>query len=76
VGGRVGERAGAGLIKQTLSQTDLAQMANVSRQFANRALGGFVRHGWATVGYGCVAVTDVDALSAFAFGTVGAAALP
>jgi CRP-like cAMP-binding protein len=49
-----------------LTQNDIAEMANASRQMVNRCLAGFVRRGWLRVGYGRVAILAPAALSAFA----------
>lgn len=49
-----------------LTQSELGEMANASRQLVNRALRGFAARGWVAVGYGRIAVRDAAALAAFA----------
>jgi CRP-like cAMP-binding protein len=49
-----------------LSQADLAEMANASRQLVNRTLAGFVARGWVAQHYRRIAIRDPAALAAFA----------
>jgi CRP/FNR family transcriptional regulator, cyclic AMP receptor protein len=49
-----------------VTQTDLGEMANVSRSNVNRVLGDFARQGWITKHYQRLRVRDVAALQAFA----------
>lgn len=49
-----------------LSQNDIAEMANASRQMVNRCLAGFTSRGWVSVGYQRIAILAPSALSAFA----------
>jgi CRP-like cAMP-binding protein len=49
-----------------ITQTDLGEMANVSRSNVNRVLGDFARQGWITKHYQRLRVRDVAALQAFA----------
>lgn len=51
-----------------LAQSQLAEMANVSRNLANTALRDFRAAGWVESGYNRIRVTDRDALAAFAYG--------
>jgi len=51
-----------------LTQAEIGEMANASRQAVNRALGRFARQGWIALGYQRIAVTDPRALDAFAAG--------
>jgi len=50
-----------------VSQAELAEMANASRDVVNRTLGRFAHAGWITVGYQQVRVRDADALRGFAY---------
>lgn len=49
-----------------LSQADLAEMANTSRDLANRTLARFRDRGWVTLGYNRIGVADAAALATFA----------
>ncbi|MFL1462487.1 Crp/Fnr family transcriptional regulator [Roseococcus sp. DSY-14] len=49
-----------------LSQNDIAEMANASRQMVNRCLADFASRGWVRVGYQRIAILVPAALSAFA----------
>ncbi|MBR0662040.1 Crp/Fnr family transcriptional regulator [Neoroseomonas oryzicola] len=49
-----------------LTQAELADMANASRQVVNRTLAGFARQGWIASGYQRIAIRDAAALAAFA----------
>jgi CRP-like cAMP-binding protein len=49
-----------------LTQAELGEMANASRQVVNRALARFERNGWIALGYQRIAVLDPAALAAFA----------
>jgi CRP/FNR family cyclic AMP-dependent transcriptional regulator len=49
-----------------LTQGDLAEMANASRQTANRCLRDFAARGWIRLGYQRIAVLNPAALAAFA----------
>lgn len=51
-----------------LSQEDIGQMANASRDRVNRALAKFTRAGWISVDFRTVLVTDLARLEAFAWG--------
>ncbi len=51
-----------------VTQAQLAEMANVSRNLANNALRDFRAAGWLESGYNRIRVTDRDALAAFAYG--------
>ena len=66
----------AGLVPETpapatgpvrVSQAELAEMANASRDLVNRTLGRFAHAGWITVGYQQVHVRDARALHDFAY---------
>lgn len=50
-----------------LTQSEIAEMANVSRLHTNRILAQLGRQGWIAVGYGRVKVCDPAALSSFAW---------
>jgi CRP/FNR family transcriptional regulator, cyclic AMP receptor protein len=49
-----------------LTQSELGEMANASRQIVNRALSRFAGSGWIALGYQRIAVLDPAALAAFA----------
>lgn len=49
-----------------LSQNDIAEMANASRQMVNRCLADFAGRGWVRVAYQRIAILAPSALSAFA----------
>lgn len=49
-----------------ITQTDLGEMANVSRSNVNRVLGDFARRGWITKHYQRIMVRDLAGLQAFA----------
>ncbi|WP_158292029.1 Crp/Fnr family transcriptional regulator [Paracraurococcus ruber] len=51
-----------------LTQTELAQMSNASRDLVNRTLAEFEAKGWVRLGYNRMAVLEPEALAAFAFG--------
>lgn len=51
-----------------LAQSQLAEMANVSRNLANTALRDFRAAGWVESGYNRIRVIDREALAAFAYG--------
>lgn len=51
-----------------LTQTQLAQMANASRDLVNRTLGQFEAAGWVRLGYNRIAITAPEPLAEFAFG--------
>ncbi|MDR5651167.1 Crp/Fnr family transcriptional regulator [Ruixingdingia sedimenti] len=48
-----------------VTQSDLAEMANVSRHTMNAVLKDFAARGWIRLGYGRVAVSDAAGLAAF-----------
>ena len=50
-----------------LNQSELGEMANVSRHHVNRLLGQFAAKGWIAKSYGRLRLLDVQALSDFAF---------
>lgn len=49
-----------------LTQVDIAEMANASRQLVNATLARFAQKGWIGVGYQRIAVHDAAALAAYA----------
>lgn len=49
-----------------ITQSDLGEMANVSRSNVNRVLGDFARQGWITKHYQRLRVSDIAGLQAFA----------
>ncbi len=49
-----------------ITQTELGEMANVSRALVNRVLGDFARAGWITKHYNRLRVDDLASLQAFA----------
>jgi CRP-like cAMP-binding protein len=49
-----------------LTQAQLGEMANASRDLVNRTLRGFEANGWLTLGYNHVVIVDAAALSQFA----------
>jgi CRP-like cAMP-binding protein len=49
-----------------LTQGDIAEMANASRQTVNRCLRDFARRAWISLGYQRIAIRDAAALAAFA----------
>ncbi len=49
-----------------LSQAEIGQMSNSSRDRVNRALGRFARAGWITTSFKSIIVNDLAALEAFA----------
>ncbi|TPE61588.1 Crp/Fnr family transcriptional regulator [Sandaracinobacter neustonicus] len=51
-----------------LTQSELGEMANVSRHHANRLLGQFAEQGWIAKSYNRLRLLDVAALSGFAYG--------
>lgn len=51
-----------------LNQSELGEMANVSRHHVNRLLSQFTQRGWITKSYGRLRLLNVAALSDFAFG--------
>ncbi len=51
-----------------LSQAELGEMANASRQLVNRCLAGLERMGWIEQGYNLIHIRDPEALRGFAFG--------
>ncbi len=51
-----------------LTQAELAEMANVSRDVMNRTLARFRRNGWVATSYNGIAILDAAALSEFAAG--------
>tara|TARA_R110002110_G_scaffold179197_19_gene384662 strand:+ start:2007 stop:2723 length:717 start_codon:yes stop_codon:yes gene_type:complete len=55
-----------------LTQTELAEMANVSRDVVNRTLARFKAQGWVALTYNRIAVRDPAALSGFASGNTAA----
>lgn len=59
----------------TLKQTQLAEMANVSRHLANQTLTKFETRGWIAVSYNHVTITDANALLAFISGEADKASL-
>lgn len=50
-----------------LTQTQLGEMANVSRHIVNKTLSCFEQRGWVAVGYNKIFVLDPKALAAFAY---------
>lgn len=60
--GRVGETG------VRVTQAQLAEMANVSRNLANTALGELRAAGWVETRYNRIAVCDAPALAAYAYG--------
>jgi CRP/FNR family cyclic AMP-dependent transcriptional regulator len=50
-----------------LTQSEIGEMANVSRLHTNRVLGTFCKQGWISMRYGRVRVCDPGALSAYAW---------
>ena len=52
-----------------LTQTDLAEMSNVSRDVANRTLSRFKANGWIATRYNRIALLNATALSHFASGS-------
>jgi CRP-like cAMP-binding protein len=57
---------GPGPTPRALSQADLGEMANASRQLVNRTLLGFAARGWVALDYRRIAVLDPAALAGFA----------
>lgn len=55
-----------------LTQAELAEMANVSRDVMNRTLARFKAQGWVALTYNRIALRDPAALSAFAAGNLTA----
>lgn len=53
-----------------LTQAELAEMANVSRDVMNRTLARFKRNGWVATSYNGIAILDAVALSEFAAGVM------
>lgn len=51
-----------------LTQTDLAEMSNVSRDVMNRTLAIFKARGWVATSYNHIAILDAEALADFAAG--------
>lgn len=51
-----------------VTQAQLAEIANVSRNLANAALSDFHAAGWVEARYNRIAVRDAAMLSAFAYG--------
>lgn len=51
-----------------LTQSELGEMANVSRHHVNRLLGQFADRGWIAKSYNRLRLLDVQALSDFAYG--------
>lgn len=49
-----------------MTQTELGELANVSRPYINQLLGQFVRNGWIATRYQRLQILDVEALRAFA----------
>jgi CRP/FNR family cyclic AMP-dependent transcriptional regulator len=79
---RVDRRIGATLLRVTgamdgegleatgdirLTQSEIARMANASRNGVNRSLAQFEAAGWVRLGYNRIAILDPQALAAFAF---------
>jgi CRP/FNR family transcriptional regulator, cyclic AMP receptor protein len=48
-----------------LSQADIGQISNASRDRVNRALQKFAKAGWITLDYKTIVIRDIDALEAF-----------
>ncbi len=48
-----------------LTQSDIAEMSNVSRQVANTTLGFLQREGWIEIGYGWIRIRNAERLRAF-----------
>ncbi|MFN3890958.1 MAG: Crp/Fnr family transcriptional regulator [Beijerinckiaceae bacterium] len=48
-----------------LSQTDIGQISNTSRDRVNRTLQKFEKAGWITLGYKAIVIRDLNALEAF-----------
>jgi CRP-like cAMP-binding protein len=49
----------------SLTQSDLAELANVSRHVVNATLKTFEGHGWIKIGYGKISILNAKALEAF-----------
>ncbi|AJA09758.1 hypothetical protein SKP52_14370 [Sphingopyxis fribergensis] len=50
-----------------LTQSELGEMANVSRHHVNRVLGQFMEKGWVTKSYNRLRLLDIPSLADFAF---------
>jgi CRP-like cAMP-binding protein len=48
-----------------LSQADIGQIANASRDRVNRALQKFAKAGWISLDYKSIVIRDIEALEAF-----------
>lgn len=48
-----------------LSQAEIGQVANASRDRVSRALQKFAKAGWITLDYRAIVIRDIDALTAF-----------
>lgn len=58
-----------------ITQAELGEMANASRNHTNRTLDQFRKAGWVALGYNRIAVLDPVALAAYAEGGAAAAAM-